>query len=299
MVYSISDLEQLSGVHIDTIRIWERRYQALVPMRSSGNTRIYNETHLRRLLNIVALNQSGMKISQACALSDQEIEQWLKEKLEFELSPNPKYEFYISQLLKFGLVYNELKFNQLIMECFSEYGLTTSYKQIIYPILVRLGLMWQSDQICPAQEHFLSNLIRQKILVAIDEVQTPITSTSSWLLFLPEDEDHEIGILFAHYLLKLNGQRVIFLGARVPLASLKDAMAHNQCEHLLLFMVRARTVAKGTQYLNELSENFQHSKIHLAGSMKLLSQLSLAENVNWFRSIEDFENTIQKLQHVN
>ncbi|MBB2149139.1 MerR family transcriptional regulator [Pedobacter gandavensis] len=297
--YSISDLEQLSGIHVDTIRIWERRYNALTPMRSAGNTRLYNDQHLRRLLNIVGLSQSGMKISQVCALSDQQIDQLLKKEIDYTISSDSKIEYYISQLLKYGLAYNELKFDQLITSCIEELEMTSTYKNVLYPLLVRLGLMWRRDTICPAQEHFLSNIIRQKLFVAIDKIQVKNKTTASWLLFLPEDEDHDIGLLFAQYLLKSAGHRVIFLGGRVPMDSLKDAMAHNQSEHILLFMVRSRPVTDAQAYLNTLSENFSGSKIHLAGNSKLLTQLQLAENINWFQSIEGFEQTINQYQNVN
>jgi len=297
--YSISDLEQLSGIHVDTIRIWERRYKALDPMRTEGNTRFYHDGHLRRLLNIVGLNQSGMKISQVCSLSDQEIDQLLKKEMDYTISLNPQFEYYISQLLKFGLAYNGLQFDQLISRCIAELGMTLTYKEIIYPLMVRLGLMWRRDHICPAQEHFLSNLIRQKIFVAINEVKVNLQSTTSWLLFLPEDEDHDIGLLFAHYILKLAGQQVIFLGGRVPQESVIDAMSHNASAHLLLFMVRSRPLPDANLYLNKLSANFPNSKIHLAGNSKLIGQLDLAENINWFQSIHDFERTIKNLAHVN
>lgn len=299
MRYSISDLEQLSGVHIHTIRIWERRYNALEPMRSAGNTRFYDDNHLRRLLNIVGVSQSGMKISQVCALSDQEIDLLLKQEIEDTISDDAQFEYYISQLLKFGLVYNELKFSQLMSKCIKGHGMAASYKNVIYPLLVRLGLMWRRDQICPAQEHFLSNIIRQKLFVAINDVIVKDTAGSSWMLFLPEDEDHDIGLLFACYMLKLSGQRVIFLGGRVPLDSLKAAMAHNNVQHMLLFMVRSRPLADASGYLDELSSCFEKATIHLAGNSRLISQLKLAANVNWFQSIQDFENTIKNIANVN
>lgn len=299
MKYSISDLEQLSGVQIHTIRIWERRYNALKPMRSAGNTRFYDDNHLRRLLNIVGLSQSGMKISQVCSLSDQEIDLLLKQEIDDTVSDNAQFEYYISQLLNFGLAYNEPKFSQLISKCINDHGMTASYKNVIYPLLVRLGLMWRRDHICPAQEHFLSNIIRQKLFVAINDVVIKGAAGSSWLLFLPEDEDHDIGLLFAYYMLKLSGQQVIFLGGRVPLESLKDAMVHNKVQHMLLFMVRSRTLTDASAYLDELSAVFGDATIHLAGNSRLISQLKLAENINWFQSIQDFEKNIKNITHVN
>lgn len=299
MRYSISDLEQLSGIHVHTIRIWERRYNALEPMRSAGNTRFYDDSQLRRLLNIVGLSQSGLKISQVCALSETEMDNLLKQEMELTISDDSHFEYYISQLLSYGLVYNEYKFDQLLSRCIHEHGMVISYKQVIYPLLIRLGLMWRRDNICPAQEHFLSNLIRQKLFTAINSLPVQAKSDSSWLLFLPEDEDHDIGLLFANYILKAAGQRVIYLGGRVPLDSLKDAMQNKAIDHMLLFMVRSRPVEDANTYLDELSDCFREATIHLAGNTRLIGELNLKSNINWFQSIGAFEETLKNIQHVN
>lgn len=299
MRYSISDLEQLSGVHVHTIRIWERRYQALEPMRSAGNTRFYDDNQLRRLLNIVSLSQSGLKISQVCALTASEMDALLKQEMDKTLSDDSRFEFYISQLLQHGLVYDELRFDALISACIFEYGMVISYKQVIYPLLTRLGLMWRRDHICPAQEHFLSNLIRQKLFTAINSLPFNPEPASSWLLFLPEDEEHDIGLLFANYILKAAGQKVIFLGGRVPVASLKDAMLNSEITDMLLFMVRSRPVGEADAYLTELSTLFKETKIHVAGNMKLISELNLSSNVTWFQSIGEFEETIKNISYEN
>jgi DNA-binding transcriptional MerR regulator len=299
MQYSISDLEQLSGVHVHTIRIWERRYNALEPMRSAGNTRFYDDGQLRRLLNIVGLSQSGLKISQVCALSESEMDKLLKQEMDLTISNDSHFEYYISQLLSYGLFYNEFEFDQLLSRCLYEHGMVNSYKRVIYPLLIRLGLMWRRDNICPAQEHFLSNLIRQKLFTAINSLPANTKPDSSWLLFLPEDEDHDIGLLFANYILKAAGHRVIFLGGRVPLDSLKDAMQNNEIDQMLLFMVRSRPVADANSYLDELSESFSGTKIHLAGNARLIGEMNLKSNINWFQSIEAFEEIIKIIQHVN
>jgi DNA-binding transcriptional MerR regulator len=299
MQYSISDLEQLSGVHVHTIRIWERRYNALEPMRSAGNTRFYDDGQLRRLLNIVGLSQSGLKISQVCALSESEMDKLLKQEMDLTISNDSHFEYYISQLLSYGLFYNEFEFDQLLSRCLYEHGVVNSYKRVIYPLLIRLGLMWRRDNICPAQEHFLSNLIRQKLFTAINSLPANTKPDSSWLLFLPEDEDHDIGLLFANYILKAAGHRVIFLGGRVPLDSLKDAMQNNEIHQMLLFMVRSRPVADANSYLDELSESFSGTKIHLAGNARLIGEMNLKSNINWFQSIEAFEEIIKIIQHVN
>lgn len=299
MLYSISDLEQLTGVHVHTIRIWERRYNALTPMRSAGNTRFYDDVQLRRLLNIVSLSQSGLKISQVCAMTETEMDQLLKQEMDLTIAEESHFEYYISRLLSFGLSYNEAKFNALISGCMEKYGIPVSYKQVIYPLLIRLGLMWRRDNVCPAQEHFLSNLIRQKLFTAIDALPVNPNRGGSWLLFLPEDEDHDIGLLFASYLLKAAGQKVIYLGGRVPVDSLIDVAKNAKVDQLLLFMVRSRPVTEANNYIAELSALFSTAKINLAGNARLIGELELKDNINWLQSIGEFEQTIKNKQHVS
>lgn len=299
MRYSISDLEQLSGVQIHTIRIWERRYNALRPMRTSGNTRFYDDSHLKRLLNIVGLSKTGLKISEVCALSEAQIDQMLEKEISYTFADDKHVEFYISQLLNFGLSYDEVNFDELISRCILQYGLEDAYKQVMYPLLVRLGLMWRRDHICPAQEHFLSSIIRQKLFAAINETPLPKTPASCWLLYLPEDEDHDIGLLFANYILRKSGQKVIFLGAKVPLESVEDAFMGNAVNEILLFMVRTRPTPQADRYIENLSNQFPDTRIHVAGNTKMISEMRLAHNVSWLKNIQDFEEIIKSIRHVN
>ncbi|WP_316785216.1 MerR family transcriptional regulator [Pedobacter frigiditerrae] len=298
MKLSISNLERLSGIPIHTIRIWERRYNALTPSRSSGNTRSYTDLDLKRLLDISSLNQAGLKISQACALSPLEVDDFLKKDIDKTINSNIQYEFYISQLLKFGIAYNELSFADLLTQAITEHGVEVSYQQIIYPLLQRLGLMWRRDNICPAQEHFISGIIRQKLMTAIDSIPLKIQTKSTWLLFLPEDEAHEIPLLFASYLLRTYGFKVLYLGDRVPIESLKDVMKNFKAEHLLFFMVRQRTIADARSYIAAIENNFSDVKIHLAGNEKLINNLSLNDRINHFSSIEEFKNLLINLNHA-
>ncbi|RZK64915.1 MAG: MerR family transcriptional regulator [Pedobacter sp.] len=296
MRYSISDLEQLTGVQTHTIRIWERRYNALKPMRSAGNTRFYDDQQLKRLLNIVSLSNTGLKISRVCALSESEMNALLEQEITTYHSSDSQYEYFISQLLKYGLAYDEIRFDELISVAITDFGLKDTYLNVIYPMLMRLGLMWQTDNICPGQEHFLSNMIRQKIYASIDQIVIEPNPASNWLLFLPEDEDHELGLLFANYLLKLSGQKVIYLGPKVPLDSVKDALDHIHVDHLLLFMVKTRTSADATTYLKELGNRFENHPVLVAGSSKMLGDQNMRGNLSWLSSIYDLEQIILKIQ---
>ena len=290
MQYSISDLEKLSGIHAHTIRIWEQRYNALKPSRTAGNTRYYDDTEMKRLLNIVSLSESGLKISQICALSDQEMQVYIEKEITALSSDNKQFEPYISQLLHYGLAYDEVTIDKLLSKCIAHYGLKTTYQNIIYPLLVRLGLFWQKDSISPAQEHFMSNLIRQKLFTAIDVLPMPINPQSTWLLFLPEDEGHDIGLLYAKFALKEAGEKVIYLGSHVPMTSLVQAVSENTVDHLLFFMLSTRLTTDAQHYIDNLADQFLDLQIHLSGSHKLISDLKIPERINWLDSIEAFEN---------
>ncbi len=292
MQYSISDLEQLSGIQAHTIRMWEQRYNALVPQRSVGNTRYYDDKQLLRLLNIVSISQQGLKISKICTLTDDAIHHHIEREILDTVAKEKQYEFYISKLLKHGIAYDEAKFSALLSECILKFEVSVAYKNIIYPLLVRLGLMWRKDSICAAQEHFLTNIIRQKLFVAIESFPLPVSS-KTWLLFLPQDEEHELGLLYANYALRKLGQRVIYLGARVPLESVDQVFEANEIKHMLIFMVHHNLPDKAQNYLEQLAANYPTTKIHLAGNQKLIASLKLPSNIFWFSSIEQFEAQIE------
>lgn len=295
MNLSISHLEQLSGVPVHTIRIWERRYNALTPMRSAGNTRFYTDEHLKRLLDIVGLSQSGMKISKACALSAKEIDVFLEQAMHQTISSDNSFEYYVAQLLKHGLGYDETNFNELLNACITEYGIDVAYQGVMFPLLKRIGLLWRRDQICPAQEHFLSNIVRQKLMVAIDQIPLSSQKGPSWLLYLPEDEAHDIPLLFASFMLRSQGFRVVYLGERVPLDSIKEVCSNVDIANILLFMVRQRPVNQANNYISALSENFPLTAIYLAGNGKLIENLDVNNKVIYFKTIEEFKQLIKPI----
>jgi len=292
MFYSIAKLEQLSGIQSHTIRMWEQRYNALKPARTEGNTRLYDDADLKKLLNIVSLNQSGLKISKICSLSEADFESLLSKQLSVDATFS-KFDYYITQLVVSGLGYDEYNFDKLLTSCIDKWGILECYRNIIYPLLVRLGLMWRKDDICPAQEHFLTNILRRKIFSSIDKLPLLNKGEETWLLFLPEDEDHDIGLLFAHYLLKSNHRNVIFLGSKVPLPSIERTLQENRIDNVLFFLINLRTKKATQKYIDDLQKICSPLKVNLAGNRYLIEQLSLYSNFNCFYSLEEFEHIIQ------
>ena len=265
--FSISQLAQFSGIKAHTIRIWEQRYQALEPQRSEGNTRYYDGQQLRRLLNIVSLSGTGKKVSSLCVLKDEELYR-LVEEYAAEAVQQTDYQYFVNQLISAGMTYDEFNFHKIFSHCLLRFGLQETYKEVIYPLLNRIGLMWMSNSMPPSQEHYISNLLCQKLFTAIDALPLPQKEHETWVLFLPENEFHDMGLLFANYLLRSKGQKVIYLGANVPLTSVKMTLDDTSADNLLLFMVHRDTAEHITKYLEELQGLKENVNIWLAGSSK-------------------------------
>lgn len=219
--YSISDIEGLIGIKAHTIRAWEVRYNLVPPKRTPTNIRYYNEDDLKMLLNIVALNENGYKISRIAKLSKPQI-------LDLVKQLNSQFGNETVQLLNLSnatLRYDEKEFSKILIGCIEEMGLIKTMDLILFPFMKRVGMLWQTGTIDPSQEHFASNLIRDRIIVEIDKIKSPeVESPLRFLLFLPEAEMHETGLLFARYLLKKCGHKTLYLGAEIPYADLKKVV---------------------------------------------------------------------------
>lgn len=286
--FSISQLAQFSGIKPHTIRIWEQRYNALQPNRSEGNTRYYDNSQLRRLLNIVSLMEGDYKVSELCSMPDKKLY-----RLVGEFNKIPKIdqlnEYPVSQLIAAGMSYDEAYFDKIFSHCLLKYGMKDTYLKVIYPMLVRIGLMWASDALPPAHEHFMSNLIRQKLCTAIDSLPPAKSTSDSWLLFLPENEFHEIGLLFAHYQIRFFGRKVIYLGSNVPVQSVSMAIKNTLPANLLLFLVHADLPEIVQEYLDKLSIEVSSKKIFVSGAKKVTDQLKAGKKIRLLNSYEDLE----------
>ncbi|MHA4806775.1 MerR family transcriptional regulator [Flavitalea flava] len=290
-LFSISQLAQYSGVKPHTIRIWEKRYNALKPNRSEGNTRYYDNSQLRRLLNIVGLMDTEYKVSELCAMPDEKIFRLLEEWKVVTHSETAG--LFVSQLIAAGMEYDEPRFSALFAQCQHRYGMLDTYLKVVYPMLVRIGLMWSCDTLPAAHEHFISNLLRQKLFSAIDTLPPAVSSPETWLLFLPENEFHEIGLLFAQYLIRLSGKKAIYLGANVPLISLNAALKDLSPDNLLLFLVHHDLPEDAQQYLDGIRTRFAGKKMFVAGSHALIGHLRTGKKIHWLQSVEDLESQLK------
>ena len=289
--FSISDLARYSGIKPHTIRIWEKRYGALQPNRSSGNTRYYDSNQLKRLLNISGLLNTDYKVSELCAMSDKHLTILNGELLHKETPAQAEY--FIAQLVAAALTYNESQFALVFSHCLLRYGLKRTYLEVLYPAMVRTGLMWLDDMMPTANEHFISHLIRQKLSTAIDSLPPPKLGSPSWLLFLPENEFHEMGLLMAQYLIRLAGQKVIYLGGNLPASALRSAVSEVMPDNLLLFLVHRDQPSHIQSFLDELNKDLETEKIFLSASPGLIQKLRAGKKVRFLQSPADLEKLLE------
>lgn len=287
-LFSISQLSQFSGVKAHTIRMWEHRYNALNPHRSEGNTRYYSDKQLSRLLNIVSLMETGLKVSSLGVLSDEELYNLVR--ISFLGSPKSVNDYYISQLLSAGMTYDYIYFNEVFSKSVEVLGLRETYINVILPLMNRLGLMYTIDLLPIENEHFITNIIKQKLSAIIESTKMPDMDSESWLLFLPENEMHEISLLFAHYIIRNNGGKVIYLGSDIPLDSLISAINNIKPDNLLMFLIHYDHTNHIQEQIIKINDYFEGKKFYVAGNQKLIAGLNLNDKVEFLQSLENLEN---------
>jgi len=279
ITYSIADLENLTGIKAHTIRIWEKRYNVIEPSRTATNIRYYSNDDMRKLVNIASLLNAGMKISKISKLSADEFNEEINKRLSAGKDEDVIAESYISQLINAGLGFNESSFDKLFSSSILRYGFKDAYIKILLPVLNRIGLLWSTESLNAAQEHFISNLVKQKLYSAIDALPSADSSKPPVVLFLPDFEDHEIGLLMANFMLRQSGRNVIYLGQKVPLINIKDTVVECQPSQLLFFLLQTHPNDFLQNYIDQLSSEFKSLSIFLTGNHQLIESLSLPENV--------------------
>lgn len=234
--YTMAQIVALTGVKGHTLRKWETRYNFLEPERTDTNIRYYSDSQLKKLLNISVLMRNGLRISKIDKMTNEEIHNAIATSLL-----DSKEEDEISELLISMLEMDEIKFDNIIKSQIIKTGLLSTTTKIIYPFLNQVGILWGIDKVLPAKEHFISSLIKQKIFAAIDNLQSPQKSAPTIIMFLPENEHHEIGLLLAYYIAKELGWRVYYLGQNVPTENIKQLILEiNPTAMLTMFITPTR-----------------------------------------------------------
>jgi MerR family transcriptional regulator, light-induced transcriptional regulator len=284
--YSIKDLEVLSGIKAHTLRIWEQRFSIVEPRRTDTNIRFYNDDDLKKILNISLLNQNGYKISKIAEMNEDEI----SNEVSTISDKNFKYPDLVNSFVKCMICLDKDMFETLMHKCVSQYGFENTMLKIVFPFLNKVGLLWLTGSVSPSQEHFISHLIRKKIMVALDnQDQKTFEHSKTFLLFLPQGEYHEVGLLFASYYLKERNHSVIYLGQNLPLAHVKDAFIHKKIDYIVTIFTSASSDYTAEEYIEEMSIKFPDTQIIVSGYQVIGQDLQIPDNVQILYKIEDLD----------
>ena len=288
--YSIKDLEQLSGIKAHTLRIWEQRYNLLQPKRTDTNIRFYDDEDLKLILNVALLNENGVKISKIASMAPNELREEVMKLTERSLTHDDQ----IHALTICMIEMDEERFDKILSTNILKLGFEQTMLNIIYPFMSKIGLLWQTGAINPAHEHFISNLVRQKLIVAIDG-QITQGGGKKFLLFLPEGELHEISLLFANYLIKSKGHKVIYLGQSTPNDDLLSVYKLHQPDYLLTIITTSPSSEYVQDYVTALSERFTSAQILVTGYQVIGQDLTFPENVLQMSYIRDIKDLLEEL----
>lgn len=286
--YTIKELERLSGIKAHTLRIWEKRYNIFNPDRTETNIRTYSDSELKKLLNISILNQHGYKISKIADLSEEEM---LQQVTSISSEEDENLTVFIDQLTIAMVELDENKFEKLLSNYILRLGFEKTIIEIMYPFLEKIGILWLSGNITPIQEHFISNLIRQKIIVAIDGLTTTADPMAEKVvMFLPEEELHEIGLLFYYYLVKSMGYKTYYLGQYVPLNDLERIVKGMEPRYLVTSISHTPGDTSVEDFITQLTHKFPKCTIIISGEPINKYEGKLPENVKAVKSARHFKD---------
>jgi MerR family transcriptional regulator, light-induced transcriptional regulator len=282
--YKIKDLEQLTGVKAHTLRIWEKRYRIIEPQRTDTDIRTYSDEDLRKLLCISILNKSGYKISRIADMSIDKIN-----ALVDNLNVSSDSTLYFEKLLYALVEFDENLFQSTINQLIVEFGVPQTFTHYFIPFLNRIGVMWVTGSINPAQEHFITNLIRQKLISEINLLEVPKMSNGVVILFLPESEWHELGLLFYHYVLRRKGIYTVYLGQSLPYDSLLETIQKFQPIALVTSVLSHYEDKALVNYFQQIKQHFPDLQL-FAGGYQIDQQIEkLAPFVIQIQSIETLD----------
>jgi DNA-binding transcriptional MerR regulator len=286
--YSIKDLEVLSGVKAHTIRIWEKRYNLLEPDRTDTNIRYYSDEDLKRMLNISMLVKNGFKISKVSKWNENEIRNTVLNVSEHKTNESD----YLDRLMLYMINFDNFSFVKLTNEILDKFGFVEAVFKVFFKLFERIGTYWQVGSIFPAQEHYVTNLFRQKLIAEIDKQKLSNTNRGNMLFFLPESELHELSLLFYSLLAQKYGYNVIYLGQFVPFEDLVKIQNHLEIDYIFTAFINSITKENLENYLLKLKNVFQRQKVFVTGWQIQFQQPQLPRNFKVVKDHKEFKKYV-------
>ncbi|WP_431128615.1 MerR family transcriptional regulator [Flagellimonas flava] len=292
--FSIRDMENLSGIKAHTIRIWEKRYNLFSPERTSTNIRTYSLASLQKLLNVTLLYNNGYKISKIAKLEETKIPVLVR-----EIVSNTSEKDHAVNAFKLAMVnFDQVLFLNTYNSLLADRSFKDIFSEVLIPLLNELGLLWQTDTISPAHEHFISHLIKQKIHINTEKLQMlePTKKDKVFALFLPENEIHEIGLLYLNYEINLRGYKSIYLGQTMPIENLVDLLKYYDNVHFVSYFTVSPTKDDLSAYFKEFSETLgmsSNSKLWVLGhQIRYITDEEIPQHIRTFNSIDQIMESI-------
>lgn len=289
-VYSINDVEKLCGIKAHTIRIWEKRYAIIQPRRTETNIRYYLDEDLQKILNISLLNRNGYKISKIAKMSDGEIKRIVSELSDVALESEDNLDALMHAMLEL----DEFKFNKILDHNIDSKGFEKTMDDIVYPMMEKLSMMWIAGSIKGVHENFVANVIRRKTIVAIDQSSSYNPEASRFLIYLPENETHELSLLFLHFLLKDAGINVINLGTGIPLIDVLEGQRICKADYVFTIFNDSFSDAPLQPYLNELSKHLEGCTILISGYQTAIQNINAPYNVKVLKSLSNVKSYLKE-----
>jgi DNA-binding transcriptional MerR regulator len=284
--YTLKDLEKLTGIKAATIRIWERRYRIISPHRTSTNRRWYDNEDLKYLINISVLYRNNIKISKIATLPGTE----LKVKAKKLLDESSDYDIQINSLILSMIGFNENAVNEILLRSIINVGFEECFTGLVFPFLQRVGMMWHTGSASVGAEHFVSNIFRRRLITAIDTLPPASNSgRKKIIMYLPEDELHELGLLFYTYVIRKFGHEVVYLGQSTPFTALSQVNQQWDADILITGLASGLPYQKPEEYLNNLSSAFKRQRIFVSGMLADIADKMTYRNVFTFRSVNDLK----------
>jgi MerR family transcriptional regulator, light-induced transcriptional regulator len=289
--FTIKELENITGIKAHTIRIWEQRYSFLKPQRTQTNIRYYSNEELKSILNISLLNKYGYKISHIDKMEEAEI----KEKIIALSNMQAQLERIVNELIQQMVDLNMELFEETLDTHIKAKGIDKTITQIIFPFLERIGVLWMTNHINPAQEHLVTNIIRQKLIVGIDNVFTPVKTEKCVLLFLPEGEHHEIGLLYMYYLLKSRGVKTLYLGPNVPTKDVEFVANIKKPDSLFTHLTAVAHNFNVERFINNAGIKLSSYPFVISGMIAQNYKKAIPSNIALKKSIEEVLDYISNI----
>lgn len=262
--FTIKDIENLSGIKAHTLRIWEQRYQLFIPKRKESKHRYYDNEDLKHILRISQLYHNGVKISKIAQLPASSIRSMAMEQYPGKQNADA----YIHRLIEASIDFDEERFEELFEQALKQFGMEVTITDVMYAFLERIGLLWLTDHVIPAQEHFASNIIKRKIISALDALKTkPSPSSGTYVLFTPEGEQHEIPLLLNHYLMKASGKKCIYMGVDVPFDNIDIYVKARNPQYLYFHAITHLYEQPMDDLLKQLKQKFSQQEIIMSGPL--------------------------------